>query len=71
MSRIPTEWPASDSESASWVVMDDLPTPPLPESIWGILCEYGVVVVRGEVGRIRAELTSTMCLTLSRDIPLS
>ena len=32
MSRIPTEWPARDSESASWVVMDDLPTPPLPES---------------------------------------
>lgn len=32
MSRIPTEWPASDSESASWVVMDDLPTPPLPDS---------------------------------------
>ena len=31
MSRIPTEWPASDKESASWVVMEDLPTPPLPE----------------------------------------
>ena len=34
MSRIPTEWPARDSESASWVVMDDLPTPPLPDSTW-------------------------------------
>ena len=31
MSRTPTEWPASDNESASWVVMEDLPTPPLPE----------------------------------------
>ncbi len=31
MSRIPTEWPASDSESATWVVIEDLPTPPLPE----------------------------------------
>ena len=31
MSRIPTEWPACDNESASWVVIEDLPTPPLPE----------------------------------------
>ncbi len=31
MSRIPTERPASERESASWVVMEDLPTPPLPE----------------------------------------
>ena len=31
MSRMPTEWPARDSESAIWVVMEDLPTPPLPE----------------------------------------
>ena len=37
MSRIPTEWPARDSESASWVVMDDLPTPPLPDSTWGFV----------------------------------
>ena len=38
MSRMPTEWPARDSESASWVVMDDLPTPPLPDRTWGF-CE--------------------------------
>lgn len=31
MSRIPTEWPARERDSASWVVMEDLPTPPLPE----------------------------------------
>ena len=36
MSRMPTEWPARDSESASWVVMDDLPTPPLPDSTWDL-----------------------------------
>lgn len=32
MSRTPTEWPASDNESASWVVTEDFPTPPLPDS---------------------------------------
>ena len=31
MSRMPTEWPARDRERASWVVMEDLPTPPLPD----------------------------------------
>ena len=31
MSRIPTEWPARVSESANCVVIDDLPTPPLPD----------------------------------------
>jgi hypothetical protein len=31
MSRIPTEAPARERERASWVVMEDLPTPPLPE----------------------------------------
>ena len=46
MSSIPTEWPASDSESASWVVMEDLPTPPLPERTYG-----GVSAVRGGGGR--------------------
>jgi len=30
-SRMPTEWPARERERASWVVMEDLPTPPLPE----------------------------------------
>lgn len=70
MSRIPTEWPARESESASWVVMEDLPTPPLPERTYG-----GVSVVPvgwGEnCGREKKRLTSTMCLTLSRDIPLA
>ena len=33
MSRIPTDLPARVRERASWVVTDDLPTPPLPESI--------------------------------------
>ena len=31
MSRMPTEWPARERERASWVVMEDLPTPPLPD----------------------------------------
>lgn len=31
MSRIPTEWPASESDRASCVVTDDFPTPPLPD----------------------------------------
>jgi hypothetical protein len=34
-SRMPTECPARDSESASWVVTEDLPTPPLPERTCG------------------------------------
>lgn len=34
MSRIPTFWPASDRERASWVVIEDFPTPPLPERTW-------------------------------------
>lgn len=68
MSRMPTECPARDNERASWVVMEDLPTPPLPERI----CGGGVSgegVGQGS-GAQRAGLTSTMCLTLSRDIPL-
>ena len=35
MSRIPTEWPVRERERASWVVMEDLPTPPLPERTCG------------------------------------
>jgi hypothetical protein len=31
MSRMPTELPVRERERASWVVMEDLPTPPLPE----------------------------------------
>ena len=31
ISSIPTEEPVRDRESASWVVMEDFPTPPLPE----------------------------------------
>jgi hypothetical protein len=31
MSRIPTEWPERERERASWVVMEDFPTPPLPD----------------------------------------
>ena len=31
ISRMPTEWPARERERASWVVIEDLPTPPLPE----------------------------------------
>ena len=31
MSRIPTEWPVRVRESANCVVIEDLPTPPLPE----------------------------------------
>jgi hypothetical protein len=34
MSRIPTDAPARERESASWVVTEDLPTPPLPERTW-------------------------------------
>jgi len=32
MSRMPTDLPARERESASCVVMEDLPTPPLPDS---------------------------------------
>lgn len=32
ISRTPTEWPAREKESASWVVIEDFPTPPLPDS---------------------------------------
>ena len=31
ISRTPTEWPARERERASWVVIEDFPTPPLPE----------------------------------------
>ena len=31
MSRMPTEWPAWVRVRASWVVTEDLPTPPFPE----------------------------------------
>ena len=34
MSRMPTEWPARERDRASWAVMEDFPTPPLPERIW-------------------------------------
>ena len=34
-SRMPTDLPARDRERGSWVVMEDLPTPPLPERTWG------------------------------------
>jgi len=33
MSRIPTAWLPWVRVRASWVVMEDLPTPPLPERI--------------------------------------
>lgn len=35
MSRMPTEWEAWVRARASWVVTEDLPTPPLPERICG------------------------------------
>lgn len=31
MSNTPTECPASERDRASWVVIEDLPTPPLPD----------------------------------------
>lgn len=34
MSRIPTDLPARERDSASCVVIEDLPTPPLPERTW-------------------------------------
>lgn len=34
MSRMPTDLPAKDRERASWVVMEDLPTPPLPDKTY-------------------------------------
>ena len=49
MSRIATEWPARDKESTSWVVMDDLPTPPLPERTWDFVS--GRIDCVGGVGR--------------------
>lgn len=36
-SSTPTEWPAKDNDSASWVVTEDFPTPPFPESTWNVL----------------------------------
>lgn len=45
MSRIPTEWPASERERASCVVTDDFPTPPLPERTCA--CQRGVFGVFG------------------------
>lgn len=54
MSRIPTEWPVRDKESASWVVMDDLPTPPLPERTWDLVSWEDDCV--GGVGRTRKDL---------------
>ena len=45
ISRMPTEWPARERESASWIVMEDLPTPPLPERTCGR--EVNKVDVRG------------------------
>jgi len=37
ISRIPTDFPASERESASCVVMEDFPTPPLPERTYSWL----------------------------------
>lgn len=37
MSRIPTLWPARERERASWVVIEDFPTPPFPERTLGLL----------------------------------
>ena len=34
MSNMPTEGPASERDSASCVVIEDLPTPPFPERTW-------------------------------------
>lgn len=34
VSRMPTGWPARERDSASCVVVEDLPTPPLPERTW-------------------------------------
>lgn len=34
MSRIPTGFPARESDNASWVVIEDLPTPPLPDKTY-------------------------------------
>ncbi len=43
MSRMPTDFPARERERASWVVMEDLPTPPLPERTFESreLCDSG------------------------------
>lgn len=74
MSRMPTDFPARESESASWVVIEDLPTPPLPERTW-LMRRLGGRLVRWEVSEVgnvrgtwRGEPTKTMCLTFSSDI---
>lgn len=36
MSRMPTDLPDREMESASWVVTEDLPTPPFPERTCGM-----------------------------------
>ena len=56
MSRIPTEWPARERERASWVVIEDLPTPPLPERTRGFVRMTGREREVGRKGRnLRAQ----------------
>lgn len=64
MSRIPTEEPARERERASWVVMDDLPTPPLPERTYS---KAGQQWYEKKDSRKTVQ-TSTMCFTFSRDM---
>ena len=57
ISRMPTEWPSRDRERASWVVTEDLPTPPLPERIFYPLLAFWVAEggMCGERSPVREE----------------
>ena len=64
ISRIPTALPARDRESASWVVTEDFPTPPLPERT----CQDGVSRFDGTL--VNIWLTRMTCLTLASDMSI-
>ena len=65
-SRMPTDLLARERERASWVVIEDLPTPPLPDSTCHLQVSEGSVAE--EIRRVERICTKTMCLTLSKDI---
>lgn len=71
MSRMPTDLPDRERDSASWVVMEDLPTPPFPERTCGgseLYNSIGRGAREGWFLRGGEALTRMMCLTLSSDI---
>lgn len=82
MSRTPTECPARESERASWVVTEDLPTPPLPERTCRLLVmlyEAGIedkyqhnvfYLVQRHICRVAIVKEGAECLRLMREVSL-